>query len=62
MKLKKFLQLVGFLYAAKALFGVFYLGLGWQVAISGWVIPSWLVVVAIVVDAYLVYMAFKLAK
>ncbi|MBI4035896.1 hypothetical protein HY383_03020 [Candidatus Daviesbacteria bacterium] len=62
LKLNTFLKLVGFLYSAKAVFGVFYLLLGWQAAISGWVLPSWLVVVAVVADALLASVAFTHAK
>ena len=62
MKLNKFLQLVGFLFAAKAIFGVVYLFLGWQASIAGWVMPMWLMVVAIVVDALLASVAFKFIK
>ncbi len=62
MKLNKFLALVGTLFAAKSLFGVVYLFLGWQAAIAGWVMPMWLMVVAVVVDALLACFAFKLIK
>ncbi len=62
MKLNSFLQLIGFILAAKVVFGIFYLLLGWQVAISGWVLPSWLMVVAVVVDALLAAAAFNFVK
>ncbi|MBI4100419.1 hypothetical protein HY439_01630 [Candidatus Microgenomates bacterium] len=50
------------MYTAKATFGILYLLLGWQIDISGWAIPDWLVMVATVVDGYLAYTALKLAK
>ena len=62
MKLKSFLQIICFLFAAKVVFGVFYLVLGWQASIAGWVMPMWLMLVAIVADSFLAYTACKLAK
>lgn len=62
MKLKSFLKLISVLFAAKVIFGVLYLILGWQVTIAGMVFPSWLIVIAVIVDAYLSYQACKLAK
>lgn len=62
MKLKTFLKLVSLLFAGKAIFGVFYILLNWQVAIAGWIIPTWLIVIAVVVDSYLSYTACKLSK
>ncbi|MCL4365794.1 hypothetical protein M1437_01035 [Patescibacteria group bacterium] len=62
LKLNSFLKLVGFLFAAKVVFGVFYLVLGWQVSIAGWVMPMWLIIVAIVVDVFLAITAFKFIK
>lgn len=62
LKLNSFLQVVGFLFTAKAVFGVLYLLFGWQAAIAGWVMPMWLMVVAIVADALLAAAAFKFIK
>ncbi|MDP2586035.1 MAG: hypothetical protein Q8P29_04105 [Candidatus Levybacteria bacterium] len=62
LKLKDFLKLVGFLFVAKIIFGLFYLLLGWQANIAGWAVPTWLVLVGIVTDAILANIAFKLAK
>ncbi len=60
MKQKSFNQLVGSLFIAKVIFGILYLLFNWQVAIAGWVIPMWLILMAIVVDSYLAYLAFSL--
>ena len=62
MKQKLFLQIVGVILAVKAAFGVLYLIFGWNIAISGWVMPMWLIVVAVVVDGYLSYLACKYSK
>ncbi len=62
MKQKLFFQIVGALFAVKAVFGALYLILGWNITISGWVMPMWLIVVAVVVDGYLSYMACKYSK
>lgn len=62
MKLKLFLRLISFLFAAKAVFGVLYILFGWEVAIAGWLMPMWLMVVAVVVDSYFSYMACKFSK
>lgn len=62
MKLNDFLQLVGFIFVAKVVFGVFYLLLGWQSSIAGLAIPSWLIVTAVVVDALLAVAAFHFVK
>jgi len=62
MKLKDFLQLVGFLFVAKAFFGIFYLLLGWQANIAGWIVPTWLVFVGIIGDIILANLAVKLIK
>jgi len=62
LKLNNFLQFIGFLFVAKIIFGLFYLLLGWQAVIAGWVFPTWIVWVAIAVDIYLANLAFKLLK
>jgi len=62
LKLNSFLQLVGFLFVAKVIFGIFYLLLGWQANIAGWIVPVWIVSVGVLADAILAYMAFKLSK
>jgi hypothetical protein len=62
MKQKLFLQIVGVILAVKAVFGALYLILGWNIAVGGWVIPTWLVVVAVIVDGYLSYLACKFSK
>lgn len=62
LKLNSFLQVIGFLFAAKAVFGVLNLFLDWQVTIAGWVLPMWLTVVAVVADALLASAAFQFAK
>jgi len=62
MKLKLFLQIISVLLAVKAVFGVLYIVLGWEIPIMGWVMPTWLVAVAVVVCGYLSYMACKFSK
>lgn len=62
MKLKLFLQVISVILAIKAAFGVLYILLGWSATFAGWVMPMWLVVVAILVDAYLSYLACKFSK
>ena len=62
MKEKCFLQLIAALLAAKAIFGVLYLLFAWEIAIAGWVMPMWLVVVAVLVDSYLAFLAYKFSK
>ncbi len=62
MKQKLFFQLLGVLFAAKVVFGVLYILFGWKATIAGWVMPLWLMVVAIVVDSYLAYLACKFSK
>lgn len=62
LKLNTFLKLVGFLFVVKAVFGLLAMLLGWQVVFAGWVIPNWLMVVAVVVDALLASGALSLAK
>lgn len=62
MKQKLLLQLLSVLLAAKAVFGVIYILLGWKAIIAGWVMPLWLMVVAILVDAYLAYLTCKFSK
>jgi len=62
VKEKCFLQLIGALFGAKAIFGVLYLLFGWEVTISGWIMPLWLIVVAVVVDGYLAFLAYKFSK
>lgn len=62
MKLKLFLQLISVLFAARAIFGVVYIFMGWQASITGWVMPTYLMVVAVIVDAYLSYLACNFSK
>ena len=62
MKLKLFFQLISVLFAAKVIFGVIYIFMGWQASIAGWIMPIWLIVVAILVDTYLSFLACKFSK
>lgn len=62
MTKKLFFQVVGLVFGAKALFAVVYLIAGWQTNIGNWVMPSWLLVVAFIVDGYLAYTAYKFSK
>ncbi len=62
MKLKLLLQLLSVLFAAKAIFGVLYILFGWKVSLAGMVMPTWLIIVAIIVDGYLAYLACKFSK
>jgi hypothetical protein len=62
MKQKLFFQIISVLLAAKAVFGILYIFMGWKASIAGWVMPMWLMVVAILVDAYLSYLACKFSK
>ena len=62
MKQKLFFQIISILFAAKALFGVLYILTGWKASIAGWVMPMWLMVIAILVDAYFSYLACKFSK
>lgn len=59
---KWFNKLVGLLLGIKALVVLYYLLTGMQVSVSTWVVPMWLLVVAVLVDAYLAYNAFGLMK
>lgn len=62
MKQKTFTQVVGVLLALKAVFGLYSLLGGGQVTIGRMVVPAWLTLVAVVVYAYLAYIAFSLTK
>lgn len=59
---KIFTQFVGLLFGLKAIFGLFYILNGWEATIAGWIMPLWLMVVAVIVDGYLAYVAAKLTK
>jgi len=62
VKQKLFFQLLSVLFVTKAAFGVLYIFFGWKATIAGWVMPLWLIVVAIVVDSYLAYLAYNFSK
>jgi hypothetical protein len=62
MKPKLFFKIISVLFAAKAIFGVLYIVMGWKASIAGWVMPMWLIVVAVLVDIYLSYLACKFSK
>lgn len=62
MTQKLFFQVLSVLFATKAVFGVLYILFGWKVTIIGWMMPIWLIVVAIVVDSYFAYLACKFSK
>lgn len=62
MTQKLFLKIVGVIAAVKAVFGIVYLIYGWKVWIATWLIPTWLVLVAVVVCALIAYWAFKFSK
>lgn len=62
MSQKRFIQVVGLLFGLKAVFGLIYIFWGWNISISGWTMPVWLIVVAVVVDTYLAYLAAKFTK
>ncbi len=57
-----FIQFAGALFGLKAIFGLIYIFWGWKANVAGWEIPYWLILVAIVVDSYLAYVAAKLTK
>lgn len=59
MKLKMLLKVLSILFAAKAVFGILYLLLGWEIVLNVWLMPTWLIIVAIVTDLYISY---KLCK
>ena len=62
MKLKLLLRIISVLLAAKAVFGVLYIFMGWQASIAGWVIPMWVAILGTVVAAYLSYLTCKYSK
>lgn len=62
MKEKTFFKFLGILFGAKSLFGLYYLIAGWDASVGPWIIPMWLMIVAVLVDAYLSYTALKLGK
>lgn len=60
--MKLFLQVISIVLAIKAIFGVIYILFGWNASIAGWVMPMWLIVVAVIVDAYFSYLACKFSN
>ena len=59
MKFKTLLKILAVLFAAKAVFGIFYLLLGWEIVLNVWLMPTWLIVVAIIADLYFAYKLYK---
>ncbi|MCL4367262.1 hypothetical protein M1563_03795 [Patescibacteria group bacterium] len=62
MSQKYFFQVLGFIFSFKTGFGLIYLMFGWQATISGWVLPNWLVGIAVLIDGYFAYLSFKFKK
>lgn len=62
MKEKTYFTLTGILFGAKSVFGIYYLISGWDASVGPWIIPMWLIVVAVIFDGFLAYVALKLAK
>ena len=57
--MKKLHILLAYFFAAKALFGIVYLLMGWETVIEMWLFPNWLVILAVIVDTFI---AYKLTK
>jgi hypothetical protein len=59
---KKFLQFIGTLFLAKVIVFLLFWPLGWGATVAGWQLPTWLYVIAVIVDLWISWMAFRLAK
>lgn len=59
---KTFTQIAGLLFAVKGAAIIMYLINGSVVSVGTWMVPTWLMAVAVVIDAYLAYVAAKLTK
>lgn len=59
---KQFNKLIGFLLAIKAAVLVYYVFVGWTISLGSWTMPTLWLVIAIVVDVYLAWVAFGLTK
>ena len=56
---KIFLKTVGVIFSLIAVLHFLRLVFGWEAVIGGWMLPTWLSVVALVVALVLAYKAFK---
>jgi len=59
MNNKIFLKTVGVIFSLIAVLHFLRLVFGWEAVIGGWMLPTWLSVVALVVALVLAYKAFK---
>lgn len=59
MKMKTLLKILTVLFVAKAVFGILYLLFGWEAVLNAWLMPPWLMLVAIIADLYIAYKLYK---
>ena len=52
----------GFVFAAVSVLHALRLALRWEMVIGGWLVPTWLSVVGLLVAGYLASCAFRLAR
>ena len=57
---KKYLSITAAIFLIIAVLHLLRLVLGWGAEIGGWMVPSWLSWIAVVVAGLLAYMGFKL--
>lgn len=62
MNQRTYLQVTGLLFSVGAVVHLLRVFLGWEANLAGWVVPTWLSLVALVVLGYLAYCAYKLMK
>ena len=62
MSQKTFCLTAGALFAAIAVLHLLRLVFGWAAQIGGWVVPSWISIVALLVAAFLSYEGLRLSK
>ena len=62
MSQKTFFLISGVVFSLVAVLHALRLALSWEAVIGGWIVPSWVSGVALLVAGYMAYTAFSLSK
>lgn len=59
---KLFSQFIALVFAIKGVAIIYYLVLGTRIWVGTWLVPTWLLFIALVVDIWIVWVGWSLSK
>ena len=62
MTQKTYLQITGLLFTVGTIVHLLRFLMGWEVNFAGWIVPSWLSLVAVALAGFMAYSAYKLMR